>query len=222
MNVPTSVGAPRAGADKSGQTCVIYDIIVNPAVLQEAREDVTGKYRDFLGQLAITCIEQKYKEELDKRYKLPKLKCMGELQSQYIQDRKNMPKIEEVSSQSSSSTSKGIHKHGHGKESAPLPAVAPDIALPHTAYWLDEDSRQRLFKDGKNFAVDDEMDTRMNIYNKLTVFSATSEYLEPMVVPDSAMYGLMIIAELAVRAIDLNQVSLKVSPFKFQVGDDPQ
>ncbi len=54
-------------------------------MIQEAIEDKTGKYRDFICQLGIQCIENKYKDSLDTRYKLPKLKFVGVVQQQYIQ-----------------------------------------------------------------------------------------------------------------------------------------
>ena len=91
----------RPGQDKSKNECLIVDIIVSPTVTTEANEDSTGKYRDFVCNLGIQCIENKYKDmgELDRKYKLPKLKYMGgKIEAQYIQDRSKMPKIEEVSS----------------------------------------------------------------------------------------------------------------------------
>lgn len=96
MNIPLSVGPARMGTDKNDKPCIIYDIIVNAQVLDDVKEDISGKHRDFICQLCIQSVEQKYKMSLDKKYKLPKLKYMGDIVSQHIQDRKNMPKIEEV------------------------------------------------------------------------------------------------------------------------------
>ena len=70
----------------------MYDIIVNPSVLEECKEDKTGKHRDFICQLAIQSLEQKYNEDLDRRYTLPKLKYMGTITSQHVRDRKSEPK----------------------------------------------------------------------------------------------------------------------------------
>ena len=78
MNIPLSVGPRRFDKDKSSVQCHVYDVIVNPTVIADVVEDITGKKRDFLCQLALQGLEQKYKEQLDKRYKLPKLKYLGE------------------------------------------------------------------------------------------------------------------------------------------------
>lgn len=53
MNIPLSVGPVRNGKDKSGVDCTIYDVIVNPQVVQDVLNDPTGKHRDFICQLAI-------------------------------------------------------------------------------------------------------------------------------------------------------------------------
>jgi hypothetical protein len=88
LNIPMSVGSGRPCTDKAGELCTVYDIIVSPLVLAQTKEDATGKYRDFVCQLAIQSTEGKHKTPLDYRYKLPKgLKYIGEIQSQMIQDR---------------------------------------------------------------------------------------------------------------------------------------
>jgi hypothetical protein len=45
MNVPVSVGPPRASVDKSQREVLVYDVIVNPKVILEAEADKTGGYR---------------------------------------------------------------------------------------------------------------------------------------------------------------------------------
>ena len=42
LNVPMSIGANREGADKSGSSCTIYDVIVNPGKLL-----LYDEYHDF-------------------------------------------------------------------------------------------------------------------------------------------------------------------------------
>lgn len=67
-------------------------------VLQDCIEDATGAFRDFVCHLAIQYIEQKYKLALDSKYKLPKMTYKGDkVEDQYIQDRSQVPVIEEVS-----------------------------------------------------------------------------------------------------------------------------
>ncbi len=140
MNIPMSVGIGRSEVDKKGVECEVYDIVVNPDVVHDVVEDATGKFREFLCQLGIQCIEQKYKMELDKRYKLPKLKYMGDsdaIPQQYIQDRKNMPKIEEVSrnkqANSQSSSTSSSNKANDAKKvslSPSIPEVEKEVIRP--------------------------------------------------------------------------------------------
>ena len=45
LSVPCSVGPPRSVNDKAGKPAVVFDVIVNPAVVKEAVGDVTGSSR---------------------------------------------------------------------------------------------------------------------------------------------------------------------------------
>ena len=95
VNIPMSVGPPKPDKDKSGKSCLVFDMIVNPEVVKDSKEDKTGGFRHFLCEIAIQRIENKYKTELDRRYKLPKMKYKGKPTSQRI--RKEMkPTIEVV------------------------------------------------------------------------------------------------------------------------------
>jgi len=146
MNIPMSVGPAMEDIDKKGVPCIIYDIIVNPIVITESTADKTGKYRDFICQLGMQYLEQKYSNELDRRYKLPKLQYMGEkIASQFIQDRKNIPKIEEVSSSNNNSYSGNTSNSSNGrngnkglndKTKAKNVVEAVDKPLSFTSYWL--------------------------------------------------------------------------------------
>lgn len=130
MNIPLSVGPRRQAQDKSGIDCVVYDIIVNPDVVKEAISDETGRYKDFVCQLCIQALEQKYQLALEKRYKLPKVKYMGKVESQYIRDSKKAPRIEEVAEAPAVSPS------------PPPPApTAPvvELPLPHILSWVHHD-----------------------------------------------------------------------------------
>ena len=141
MNIPMSVGPAMEDIDKKGIPCIIYDIIVNPIVITESAADKTGKYRDFICQLGMQYLEQKYSDELDRRYKLPKLQYMGEkIASQFIQDRKNIPKIEEVSTSSNSSSSSNGSRSGNkgsnNKTNVKNVVEAVDKPLSFSSYWL--------------------------------------------------------------------------------------
>jgi hypothetical protein len=73
--VPLSVGTPVEDFDKKQEPCVTYDLVANPTVVAEC-ETVT-QFRDSVVQLCLSAVAQKYKIELDTRYKLPKMKYKG-------------------------------------------------------------------------------------------------------------------------------------------------
>ena len=93
-----SIGPSRSCTDKAGVPSVVFDMIVNSKVIEDVNLDETHKQRDFICQLCIQCLENKYKLECDKRYKLPNVPYIGgDIAQQYIRDKKSLPKIEEVS-----------------------------------------------------------------------------------------------------------------------------
>merc|ERR1711991_944694 len=90
-----SVGPPKTDKDKSGKPCLVFDMIVNPAVVKDSKEDKTGGFRHFLCEIAIQRIENKYKTKLDRRYKLPRMKYKGKPTSQRIR-KETKPAIEVI------------------------------------------------------------------------------------------------------------------------------
>ncbi|CAK0853585.1 unnamed protein product [Prorocentrum cordatum] len=64
--------------DKKNEPCVTYDLVANPKVVED---DPTcsgnAQFKDTVIQLCISAVAQKYKVELDPRYKLPKVKYKG-------------------------------------------------------------------------------------------------------------------------------------------------
>mmetsp|Transcript_9223 Transcript_9223/g.10683 ORF Transcript_9223/g.10683 Transcript_9223/m.10683 type:complete len:552 (+) Transcript_9223:67-1722(+) len=106
MNVPLSLGPPRLDKDKSGSDCLVYDIIVNPEIIEQINEDKTGATRNFLCELGIQYVEQKYKCKLDPRFKLPKMRYKGDVKNiphQLIR-KNNAPVIEEVKNEKTNTT----------------------------------------------------------------------------------------------------------------------
>jgi hypothetical protein len=215
MNIPMSVGAPRAEVDKKGVECIVYDIIVHPVVIAESLADKTGKYRDFICQLGMQYLEQKYAAEHDKRYKLPKLKYMGdEVASQYIQDRKKMPKIEEVSSQSSQA--QGKSKADRERAAAAKMAVeVVDRDLPYSVSWLvsrdaapislAEASRVRLVPGGS--AVD------MEQYVLREYAHPVVEYVDPIQQPGISTAAILLSCEVPSYELGID-VRISLSPYR--------
>eukprot|EP00933_Yihiella_yeosuensis_P052903 TRINITY_DN5103_c2_g1_i1.p1 TRINITY_DN5103_c2_g1~~TRINITY_DN5103_c2_g1_i1.p1 ORF type:complete len:449 (+),score=104.11 TRINITY_DN5103_c2_g1_i1:80-1426(+) len=73
--VPLSVGTPVEDFDKKGEPCTTYDIVANPEVVDNCAKD--SGMREQVVQLVMAALAQKYKIELDQRFKLPKIKYKG-------------------------------------------------------------------------------------------------------------------------------------------------
>lgn len=189
LNIPMSVGPRKDDTDKAGVPCMVFDIMVNPTVVRDAVEDNVGKNKDFLCQLAIQSLEQKYKLSLDRRYKLPKLKVHGELQEQYIQDRKNMPKIEEVS------IKKAAPKQSN-KPTQPPKVVKEDTKFAYDIGWEVSSASGEICPD-------------------IEWLYPRGEYVEPMHRPADNVSAVLISAE--VEGVHSSDVVVKISPFRCQV-----
>ena len=98
VSVPVSIGPQNPCEDNKKDPCVSTDCVVNPRVLADADEDKTGAQRDFLCQLAMTYVEQKYKLAMDRKYKLPRLKYKGdpEANAQWVRDASKRAGVEEA------------------------------------------------------------------------------------------------------------------------------
>jgi hypothetical protein len=204
MNIPLSVGPRRFDKDKSNVKCHVYDVIVNPTVITDVVEDITGKKRDFLCQLALQGLEQKYKEQLDKRYKLPKLRYLGEkIATQLIQDRKNQPKIEEInvpSSRAKKSTSKAASK--------PPPVVVKDEDLAYEVSWLRNGTSETESEEISISSL--QRDSKGSI----------PLYVEPLTVAEEGTTHILFTAlvDMAISGASLNNIHVKVSAYKLIVS----
>jgi hypothetical protein len=221
MNIPLSVGQAKDGKDKSGVSCTIFDVIVNPQVLQDVLTDLTGKHRDFICQLAIQSIEQKYKLNLDKRYKLPKIRYLGEITSQQIQDRKNLPKIEEIEVKGSSSSSSGGLKSKRQSDRTEIKSLAkqqPDRPIPYTLHWKYENNTEILFED--TTALVQEYESKLlTAGNTVQMTNPSSKlYSEPLTSPDDGVRSLVFRALLDIKLVsDPKKIVLNISTFRFDL-----
>ncbi|CAG9315057.1 PIH1D1 [Blepharisma stoltei] len=92
LRVPLSLGNPKSDFDKKGGICRVYDVIVNPTVLQKAQDD--AQTRQLLMELCASHIAQKHKQELSLKFRYMRLKYKGAtVQQQRIRGKKQ-PKIE--------------------------------------------------------------------------------------------------------------------------------
>ena len=209
MNVPLSVGPQYHENDHAGKDCIVYDIIVNPKVLLDATSDVTGQYRDFLCHLCIQSVEQKYPTHgmLDRQYKLPKLQYMGStVRSQYIRDKRSIPKIQEVS--------ETVVPKQEVKKSSNIGAkaayVEADKEIPFRLSWI----RRNITE-----VVSNENTVTVSEHETPILFSSKSngtEYIEPIVVPDEDVLRVSLFVSLS-GTVNEKEIDAKVSPFKFQV-----
>lgn len=227
-----SVGVGRMEVDKKGVECEVYDIVVNPDVVHDVVEDATGKFREFICQLGIQCLEQKYKMELDKRYKIPKLKYMGDVDAipqQYIQDRKNMPKIEEVagkknaSSSSSSSTSKGGNATKKSSAPAPIPEVERDLSP--LVNWVGFSAHQQTSSEKdclKAVVRDCIVSAEGSRQCEWTTYThSPTEYIDPIMNPLSDNVRFIVVT-IDLQSYELveklkNDVKVQISPFKYSI-----
>ena len=223
MNIPMSVGA-AAPAPTSLGSCVIYDIIVNQKVLDESTADKSGKYRDFVCQLGMQCLEQKYNLQLDRRYKLPKSKYMyhnkdGKVDQQYIKDRKSSPQIEEVTSDSSTAKKAAQNRLKAKQEQAKAIAEATKLAevkLPYRFVWVKGEGWDDEGVDGPEWGLPS---------LSAAITQQGNEYQEPLLqLPEVASEDesdechLAFVAELnGAQGLRLADVVIKASPYRLTV-----
>lgn len=97
--VPLSVGSPVEDFDKKNEACVSYDLVANPDIVNECLQ--TPAFKESVISLCLAAIAQKYKIELDPRYKLPKIQYKGSsMQFQRIRVSKQS-QIQEMASKAS-------------------------------------------------------------------------------------------------------------------------
>jgi hypothetical protein len=146
LNIPMSVGPKYEVIDEdSSAAALAYDVIVNGVVLREASDDKTGKYRDFICQLCIQYIEAKLQQlannlMLDKRYSLLPYAFKGKEgvetpAAQYVQDRKNMPKIEILEEENASTSSSSSKKAKAPATAAKRSIMAEEASLVYRLAW---------------------------------------------------------------------------------------
>lgn len=202
LNIPMSVGPGFEIIDKiKGTISKVYDIVVNTVVLSEISDDLTGKYRDFICQLCIQYIESKYNILIDKRYKLPKSKYIGDEggpKPQYIQDRNNMPKIEVIKESQTTSTS-NIKKSTVETKSI-IDTV--EIDLNYSLFW-------------SNCVNIEAADQNCNL---IPINIKTSDYIDPIAEPPTMeVNSILFRTEISSHSLKQGDCRVQVSPYKIQV-----
>ena len=189
-NIPMSIGPARNDVDHAGIGCIVHDIIVNPKVLEECEEDRTGKHRDFICQLSMQCLEQKFEYQLDRKYKLPKTKYKGAIVSQRVQDRRAMPQIVELSSKESSTAK---------------PTAIPSKAQGTSIVAEEKSAEVRyLWKVGQEL-------------REVNEFHFSSDYVDPIASLDNDVSTLQIEFTLGTEPLLPADLQLSLSAFKLKV-----
>merc|ERR1719408_1215978 len=75
VRVPLSLGTPIEDFDKKNEPCVTYDLVANPETVMECSK--TPQFRETVVNLCLAAVGQKFKVELDQKYKLPKMRYKG-------------------------------------------------------------------------------------------------------------------------------------------------
>ena len=193
-NIPMSIGPPRQDADHAGVVCLVHDVIVNPKVIEETNEDKTGKHRDFICQLSLQCLEEKFEYHLDRKYKLPKTRYKGSLEPQRIQDRRGVPKIVELQSKENTVP---IHSKSVDKKS--INADEKPVELKY--FWKSSST--------------DKFETR-----EVSEFVFSSDYVDPIASLEESIQSLQIDCLLRAYHIEAEEtpdLQMHISAFKFKV-----
>ena len=192
-SIPMSIGPSKNDVDHAGIGCIVHDIIVNPKVLEECEDDKTGKHRDFICQLSLQCLEQKFEYQLDRKYKLPRTKYKGTVVSQRVQDRRAMPQIVELSSKASTVKPPTIPSQAQRKA-----AVAEERPVEVRYLWL-----------------------AGQVLREVTEFIFSSDYVDPIACLDGNLQTLKIQFTLSsgnTEPISLADLQINVSAFRLKVA----
>jgi hypothetical protein len=158
---------------------------------------------------------------LDRQYKLPKLKYMGAaIQSQYIRDRKSVPKIEEVSEKESvpSSGTKKQVKKGSNLFVDKNEFVQLDKDLKFKLIWIKYDSLCEYNENEQDVPTScDGSDSTISECPIICNGNGNgSDYNEPTSIPDENIKGLTLVIDFP-GVLEPDEIDVKISQFKFQV-----
>ncbi|KAJ3293892.1 Protein kintoun [Borealophlyctis nickersoniae] len=92
-SIPYSLSQPREDVDHANKKCTVYDCVFNPDTYAKGR--LNAKFDEMLVSTAFDGIEREFKVKLEKKYKVPKMKCKGELAQTVIRTRDESSKAKE-------------------------------------------------------------------------------------------------------------------------------
>lgn len=93
-SIPYSLTYGRNDRDKADNECVVYDCIFSPNTIRMASN---YRFKELIIMTAIEGIERQFDVKLEKKYKIPKMKCKGTPQSSVIREKSDEEPKEETS-----------------------------------------------------------------------------------------------------------------------------
>ncbi|GBG62390.1 hypothetical protein CBR_g30343 [Chara braunii] len=75
VRFPLSASEPILSTSKDGTPCLVYDVLLNDSVVKQAK--AFSRLRNFLANICLEWIKQKYKTELDENFKVIKATYKG-------------------------------------------------------------------------------------------------------------------------------------------------
>lgn len=204
LNVPVSISEKQNFLYKD-VLCLVFAMVVNPIVIQDMKEDISGNARHFLCQFAIQSILSRHKIALSAKFKVLKEVYIGELMSHFIRPKIQIPKIEIMSESAPSSSSSNISIRSEASKVKISQKVAE--ILP-TCITLIEGKIEAYFCSSADNS------------KKETFLAVNHEYVEPTMEVD-AIYDEIYIScflENNDPALLLSNFSINMSAFRLQVS----
>eukprot|EP01039_Chlorochromonas_danica_P010182 gene10182-11266_t len=226
LNVPMSVGPMRVENDKKGAPSSVYDVIVHPSVVADCLAD-PNRHRDFVCQLCIQSIEQKYGGSYDRRYKVPKLSYMGSnVASQVVQDRSKQPSIQEVQKTAGErKTSKPILSSNSSTNSKL--SAQPEDELIASLHWMVDnspsngDSHEKFDRLCEHLLL--KVSSGANVIQSESIFGVVKmvavdrDYVEPTDGGPQGAFAIAVEAEITCYEASAGSVTVNVSPYRIEV-----
>jgi len=107
-SIPYSLTYGRNDKDKANNECVVYDCIFSPNTIRMASN---YRFKELIIMTAIEGVERQFNVKLEKKYKIPKMKCKGTPQSTVIREKSN----EEVKGETSQEFIERLYKENKDK-----------------------------------------------------------------------------------------------------------
>eukprot|EP00833_Pecoramyces_ruminatium_P004538 jgi/Orpsp1_1/1178570/evm.model.c7180000065892.2 len=107
-SIPYSLTYGRNDKDKANNECVVYDCIFSPNTIRMASN---YRFKELIIMTAIEGVERQFNVKLEKKYKIPKMKCKGTPQATVIREKSS----EEIKGETSQEFIERLYKENKDK-----------------------------------------------------------------------------------------------------------